>query len=709
MRLLSLAATLLLLTLPVLGQQITPALAMGFEVEGAWMSAPPLTDTYPEEHLWSTRTIPFAELAGGAKLSTEHVRQGQYSLLWTDHPRYATIHTAHVPEDWSGYRSLSLWVYSVDDTGQTITIGVEADNAETIWHDYFVCDFTIDWTGWKQVQAPLSDFRPMGSPAGWESIDGVYFFTKIYGRRPNPYTVLYLDDLQLSAAEVASTLPPPEPPAGERLRFSQDAVAFDPSVLNHRWPELREAASATAPIQYQSYFLYERALFGYLPRFEPGPVSFDPQGKPYILIGGHIIQWLDEQGRWQSRNLLEEVIEPYARQTLGFDALHISNTGSGNEVTIRFDDEGDAYILAFISDPTKDWRSRKGLLLHSSDGLQSWDVYLLPYYMARFEKFVGNNDEYIKGPPMLLISRYFAPTEIFITIPEKQPDGTLSIPELVPVADEALPLGAHSGEANQAISHGDEVFIVYSKMLILPGHTQEEGLPAYTVVYNRRTRQLSEPVFVGFGGINALDNHNWASLAAGPDGILHVLINGHHDPFRYAHSMRPWDISEWSEPEVVAKATSYGGLICDRAGTLYSVTRNSDPGYYFRLSLHRKKAGQAWEAPAHLALPFKPYYKVWYHKLVIDPVTERLFLFYWSQSPSICVFADELMAYAYTWPDREQPMLERVEEPKLPTGAYKSEERKYHHYGSLPADEPTILVSGDHGDTWHLATSEDFR
>ena len=106
MRLFSLTASLLLLTLPALGQQITPALAMGFEVEGAWMSAPPLTDTYPEEHLWSTRTIPFAELAGGAKLSTEHVKQGEHSLLWTDHPRYATIHTSHVPEDWSGYRSL---------------------------------------------------------------------------------------------------------------------------------------------------------------------------------------------------------------------------------------------------------------------------------------------------------------------------------------------------------------------------------------------------------------------------------------------------------------------------------------------------------------------------------------------------------------------------------------------------------------------------
>ncbi len=698
-----------ILTMPAIAGEISPAGAMGFEIEGAWMTAPPLTDTFPEEHLWSTRTIPFADLAGGARLSSEQVRQGEASLLWVDHPRYPTIHTSHVPTDWSGYKSLSVWVYSVDQTGQIITIGIGSNNDETTWSDYFVCDFTIDWTGWRQVQLPLADFRPLGSPAGWNAVDGVYFFSKIYGRQPNPYTALYLDDLQLSETEVPSTLLTPEQTAPGRLPLSQDAVAFDPSVLNHRWPELRDAEAARAPIQYQSYFLYERALFGYFPRFRPGPVSFDPEGKPYILSGGHIIQWLDDDGRWQFRDLLAEVIEPYARDTLQFDAINISNTGSGNEVTIRFDDEGDTYILAFISDPTKDWRSRTGLLLHSRDRMQTWDVYTLPYYFARFEKFVGNNDDYIKGPPMLLISRYFAPTEIFITFPEKRPDGTLHIPELIPIADEALPLMAHSGEANPVISHGEEVFIVYSRMLILEGHTQEEGLPAYAVVYNRKTGELSEPVLLGFGGINALDNHNWASLAAGPDGILHVLINGHHDPFRSLQSLRPWDITEWTEPVVVAKATSYGGLICDRAGTLYSVTRNSDPGYYFRLSLHRQKAGQEWEAPAHLALPYKPYYKVWYHKLVIDPTTERLFLFYFSQSPSICVFADELMAYTYIWPDREQSMLVGADGVKLPTGTYRSDERKYQHYGPLPADEPTLLISDDHGETWRLATSEDFR
>jgi hypothetical protein len=309
--------------------------------------------------------------------------------------------------------------------------------------------------------------------------------------------------------------------------------------------------------------------------------------------------------------------------------------GQGNEATIRFDQDGDAYVLCFVSDPTKDWRSRTGLLLHSRDGLKTWKVYKLPYYLARFEKFVGHNHDCLKRPPVILLSQYFSPTTVFITIPEKQPDGTLVIPSPQKIAAEAITLCPHSGEANQALTHGDKVFLVYGLLKVLPGHAVEEGVPAYAVVYDVRTRQLSDPVLIGFGGINAKDDHNWPGIAADSKGILHVIINGHHNHFMYTHSTKPWSIDEWTKPIAVAKGTSYCGLVCDKNDTLYAVSRNSDPGYYFRLSLHRKKAGQPWETPRHLVLPFKAYYHVWYHKLAIDPATDRLFLAYWAQSASL--------------------------------------------------------------------------
>lgn len=269
-----------------------------------------------------------------------------------------------------------------------------------------------------------------------------------------------------------------------------------------------------------------------------------------------------------------------------------------------------------------------------------------------------------------------------------------------------MPMSAHSGEAGMAATVGDTVFMVYGRLAIPDGHTKEDGAPAYAVTYDIKNGTLSEPVLVGFGGRNAEDNHNWPALTVDSRGYLHVIVNGHHDPFRYTRSLRPLDISAWTEPETVAKGTTYAGLICDSQDTLYSVTRHSDPGYYFRLSLHRKRAGQPWEQPKNLVVPHSPYYEVYYHKLVMDPVSERLFLAYWSQSPSICIFRDEFRAYAHIWPDREVDFLS-VKDAVLPTGACRSEKTKYQFYAPKPS-EPTILVSDDHGDSWRLALSPDF-
>ncbi|HJN16497.1 MAG TPA: carbohydrate binding domain-containing protein, partial [Armatimonadota bacterium] len=410
--------------------------AMGFEAPGLWMTAPPLLDDYPEEHLWSTRTIPFADLAGGVKLSEERVKQGQFSGRWADHPRYSTIHTSHVPTDWSASTGVTFWAYSEDATGEIITLAVEADDPDTPWKDYYRRDFAVDWTGWQQVAVAIDDFAPYESPVGWDSVDAVYLFTKIDDRQPNPHTVLHLDDMRLEADPITSTPAPVsvDPPPG-RLPVSGQIPAFDASAINHAWPELRDGTRGEAPIQYESYFLTERSLFGYYPRFAPGAVSFGPDGETFVQYGSHVIQNANGDGTWSVNDLLYSVIEPYAREQLGFTELQIGNSGQTNETSIRFDADGDAYKLCFVSDPTGDWKTRKGLLLHSRDGMQTWDVYLLPNYMLRFEKFVGHNPDCMKRPPVILLSTYHSPTEVFITIPEKQADGTLVIPKPVQIAD----------------------------------------------------------------------------------------------------------------------------------------------------------------------------------------------------------------------------------------------------------------------------------
>lgn len=687
--------------------------SMDFEVQGAWRTAPDLLSEFKEDQIWSSRMLPFEELAGGLKLCAEQVKSGRSSGKWADHPRYPTLHTTDIPGDWSGFKAVTLWVYSEVNTGEAITLAAASDSDETAWRDYFLHTFRIEWTGWRHVVVPLSRFEAYERPAGWQKVDALYLFTKIFDRQPNPYTVLHLDDMQLvsEAADVPVPARTPQPAPGTEITHSGDIPEFDPGILNHAYPELRDRAVATAPIQYEPYFKTERALVGYYPRFQPGFVSVDPQGRAYLQYGAYVVEALDEQGTWTYQSVLP-LLKRYARDQLGFEALAVTNQGSGNESAIRFDHDGDAYMLYFISDPTSDWRSRTGLLLHSRDGMKTWDVHKLPYYLARFEKVVGHNRDCLRRPPIILLSRYLSPTTNYLLLPEKRPDGTLVLPEMLKIADEAIAPIPHSGEANQALTHAGKVFIVYAQLKVLPGRANEDGVPSYAVTYDIATRQFSEPVLLGFGGINATDGHNWPGLAADSKGILHVVINGHHNPFVYTHSLKPWDIGEWSEPVRVAKGTSYCGLVCDRNDTLYSVSRNSHPGYYFRLSLHRKKAGQPWEEPKHLVLPYKPYYKIWYHKLTLDPSTDRLFLSYHSQSGSLCLFKDEYLAHFYVWPEREKSfMTQKPKEdgqPRIPLGACRGEPRKYEFYSASPT-EMTTLVSDDGGDSWRLALTEDFR
>ncbi len=706
LRLPTAAMCILVTGIAALAQPADWSAALDFEVPGAWVSEADLLDEFAEEDLWSTRHLPFAELAGGVTLSPEYVKSGQFAGRWADHPRFPTIHCRTVPPDWSASNGVAFQAFSEDATGERITLGVASDDEATPYHDWLLADFIVDWTGWREIILPLSAFRTLGSPIGWDTVQGVYFFTKSFDRQPNPYTVLHLDAMRLLDSPVTQSSAAPEVAVESAIPIASRTPDFDPSIMNHRWPELRDPEAAVAPIQYMPYFSRERALFGYYPRFQPGCVSVSPEGRAWVRHGGHLLQTMGDDGKWIWRSILDDVLVPYTRDVLGFTELEVSSMGSSDDASIRWDADGDAYMLCFVSDPTGDWKTRTGLLLHSRDDLQSWDVYRLPWYMCRFEKFLGHNADRLTRPPVILMARYFAPTEIYSTIPRKLDDGTLDIFEPTLICPDAMPMSAHSGEAGMAATVSDTVFMVYGRMEILDGHTKEDGAPAYAITYDINTGELSEPVLIGFGGINAEDNHNWPALAIDSQGYLHVVINGHHNPFRYLRSVRPLDITQWTEPVEVAAGTSYAGLICDSEDTLYTVTRHSDPGYYFRLSMHRKPAGQPWEEPKNLVVPHNPYYEVYYHKLTMDPVTERLFLAYWSQSASICLFRDEFRAYAHIWPDREVDFLS-VENAVLPLGACNTEGGKYQFYGPKPS-EPTILTSADRGDTWHVATSEDF-
>lgn len=158
---------------------------------------------------------------------------------------------------------------------------------------------------------------------------------------------------------------------------------------------------------------------------------------------------------------------------------------------------------------------------------------------------------------------------------------------------------------------------------------------------------------------------------------------------------------------MVSESTSYAGLVCDARDNLYSVTRHAEPGYCLQLSLHRKLAGQPWEDPRYLVVPYKPYYHVYYHKLTLEPVRQRLFLCCWAQTASLCLFRDELYAARYMWPDQEKAFL--TGNPNLPIGSFDTIQPAKYEFYTAPPSELCVLLSEDQMTTWRLATTQDFH
>jgi hypothetical protein len=128
----------------------------------------------------------------------------------------------------------------------------------------------------------------------------------------------------------------------------------------------------------------------------------------------------------------------------------------------------------------------------------------------------------------------------------------------------SIPIIYHSGDANSAVTHGDKVYIVYGKPVLLEGHAKEDGLPAFAVTYDITTKEISARVLVGFGEIDNTDDLNWPSITIDSNGIFHVVICGHHNPFTYVYSKNPYTIDEWRTPEKISAGTLYCSLNCDK-------------------------------------------------------------------------------------------------------------------------------------------------
>lgn len=90
---------------------------------------------------------------------------------------------------------------------------------------------------------------------------------------------------------------------------------------------------------------------------------------------------------------------------------------------------------------------------------------------------------------------------------------------------------------------------------------------------DRSTGQWSGAVTIG----EAQDNHGGPSLTADSEGYLHVVYYPHHQQVRYRKSVRPNDLSAWSDEVLFGEGLSYPTMICAPDNTLVLTARR---GYF---------------------------------------------------------------------------------------------------------------------------------
>lgn len=471
-------------------------------------------------------------------------------------------------------------------------------------------------------------------------------------------------------------------------------------------PSERTTSLESVPIEYGPN-QHERELFGYQPRFQPAVISFDPENRPYMRLWHNSenptpeIQTLRDTGEW--------ILLDYGRH-LPDEADPGFYTGLG-DYRVVFDRHGDVYLVVDAAGAG----DSRWYLMHSTDRGRTWISYELPFgpmpgnYGGRSRDgnraLVESNSQsgLLEHPPVIMGNDE---THLLLLVPEKKQDGTLHIPEPVPVVDVSGDAGVEfdvswkagwggNGHGQQKIvSRGDDIFFTWARPVRPNAHP---GTPQYVAHFSRSQGKLiNGPVYVGSNGIE-VDSHNQPALGIDSKGYLHLMLGAHgtienpHETVLYASSVRPLDVSEFAEPvRLPAAGCTYPSIAIDSKDTIHVVTRKYDtygyvtpdtfdegytlarriPGDYSRgfdhlprsrVAYFRKKSGEDWTYTPLVVSHFGGYV-FWSNHVTVDN-RDRVFV-----------------SYLYS------PRAEQVKRP-------------------IPS---TLLMSQDGGDSWDLAITDDF-
>jgi len=495
---------------------------------------------------------------------------------------------------------------------------------------------------------------------------------------------------------------------------SAQSALVENSPWQHANPEVMSPAPVftpgSAPVTFGpgGSFVRERENYGYDPRFKPNKITFSHDNRPFILVGLYPFQtaelgyYLDEdpssntitlaRRAWMEEAYIQTLDENGNWIVINLEEIYGSDVGYGsyldfqpymgifeNNDRVVFDAEGGMYFFSYgRADTGSAYANYVSKLFYSADSSpENFKGYYLPkgYYPEIADSF--NSDR--------KLSLLIASDKKINAISVKRDMDDLAFTESVIVSspDCNSQFGPmHTGIVNPSATIGNITHVVYLDIFKPIGNETAQ----YYNWYNSKTGEVGTPVLLGstISGSNNPDSHNGPVITVDSENTLHVVLGAHNSPMKYTYSTDGG--KTWPAATQLVDSGTYPSLVTAPDGTLHLIFRRIEDNQW-KLWYFRKPLGGAWQDMGKLTQPVHQGYAVYYHKLTIDRIG-RLFLFYTYFTMDMS--SAEISEYTAKWPNDPYPV----------NGADE--------VNSNFAHDPVILMSDTGGNTWRLATTQDF-
>jgi len=129
----------------------------------------------------------------GTEIVSGPVHGGEGALKW-EVAKQPTLDSPRFLGDWTAFDELRFWAYLDKACDYNIPLVFPAEGG------YYIIDWKLDWSGWKEQRIKLADCRKAYEPTGWDRITSLGFRAQGYGQGPVPegLTIVF-DDFALHA------------------------------------------------------------------------------------------------------------------------------------------------------------------------------------------------------------------------------------------------------------------------------------------------------------------------------------------------------------------------------------------------------------------------------------------------------------------------------------------------------------------------------